>query len=186
VSAIHLVLPADGGPKVRRKHFLQTLGLAVAGAFFATRASDAQTPLPPASGPAPQRGPQIQADLIKRFVIAGHAELNVCEAMLAERPALVNAVWDWGNGDFETALGGAAHMGRRDIAEFLLSKNARLDVFAAATLGKLDVVKAAVAAYPSIVHVRGPHTIPLIMHAEKGGSTDVVEFLKPLVAATAG
>ena len=174
------VAPAQLG----RKRFLQTLGLATAGALFATRTTDAQTTTPAASpraAAAPDRGPQIPQDLIKRFVIAGHAQLDAVREMLREQPALVNGVWDWGSGDFETALGGASHMGRRDIAEFLLEKGARIDLFAAATLGKLDIIKAAVAAYPAIVHVRGPHTIPLIMHAEKGGATEVVEFLKPLV-----
>ena len=186
MSAINL--PVDpfsaAGAGFGRKRFLQTLGLATAGAFFATRAADAQTsPSPaPTAGAAPDRGPQIPADLIKRFVVAGHAQLNVVHEMLKEQPALVNAVWDWGSGDFETALGGASHMGKRDIAEFLLEKGARIDLFAAAMLGNLEIVKAAVAAYPNIVHVRGPHTIPLIMHAEKGGATEVVDFLKPLVA----
>ncbi|HEX8281569.1 MAG TPA: hypothetical protein VF551_09335 [Chthoniobacterales bacterium] len=172
-------------PQLGRKRFLQTLALTAAGAFFATRTSDAQNPVPPnaSSAAAPNRGPQIEPDLIKRFVTAAHAQLNVVQEMLAERPALINAVWDWGSGDFETALGGASHMGRRDIAEFLLEKGARLDLFAAAALGKLEIIKAAVAAYPSVVHVPGPHTIPLIMHAEKGGSMDVVEFLRPLVTA---
>ena len=189
MSAINLPVGpfSAAGATLGRKRFLQTLGLATAGAFFATRAVDAQTsPSPaPAPGAAPDRGPQIPADLIKRFVIAGHAQLNVVQEMLKEQPALVNAVWDWGGGDFETALGGASHMGKRDIAEFLLEKGARLDLFAAAMLGKLDIIKAAVAAYPQIVHVPGPHQIPLIMHAEKGSATEVVEFLKPLVAPAA-
>ena len=186
MSAIDLTTSPFGvGAELGRKRFLQTLGLAAAGALFATRAADAQTtpaPAPAAANTAPDRGPQIAPELIKRFVTAGHAQLNVVQEMLGEQPALVNAVWDWGGGDFETALGGASHMGRRDIAEFLLEKGARIDLFAAAALGKLDIIKAAVAAYPQIVHVRGPHTIPLIMHAEKGGSTEVVEFLKPLVS----
>ena len=73
-------------------------------------------------------------------------------------------------------------MGRRDIAEFLLEHNARMDIFAATMLGKLDIVKAAVAAFPGIVRVPGPHGIPLIVHAEKGGAAakDVLEFLRPL------
>ena len=167
-----------------RKRFLQTLGLATAGALFSMQKADAQTATasPAASSAAPDRGPQIAPDLIKRFVIAGHAQLDTVRDMLAEQPALINGVWDWGSGDFETALGGASHMGRRDIAEFLLEKGARIDLFAAAALGKLEIIKAAVAAYPQIVHVRGPHTIPLIVHAEKSGSTEVVEFLKPLVS----
>ena len=44
----------------------------------------------------------------------------------------MNASWDWGGGDWETGLGAAAHMGRRDIAELLLGRGARLDLFAAA------------------------------------------------------
>jgi hypothetical protein len=75
-------------------------------------------------------------------------------------------------------------MGRRDIAEFLLEHNARMDVFAATMLGKLDIVKAAVAAFPNIVNVPGPHKIPLLKHAEKGGENAkaVLEFLRPLVS----
>ncbi len=32
-------------------------------------------------------------------------------APVAAQPALLNAAWDWGGGDFETALAGAAHRG---------------------------------------------------------------------------
>ena len=108
--------------------------------------------------------------------------VNIDATVLAEEPKLINGTIDWGNGDFETALGGASHMGRRDIAEYLLEHNARLDIFAATMLGKLDIVKAAVAAFPNIVYVPGPHGIPLIVHAEKGGpaAKDVLEFLRPL------
>jgi hypothetical protein len=132
----------------------------------------------------PEHDPQIPSALVKQFVIAGHANLPVVKEMLAAEPALINATWDWGKGDFETALGGASHMGRRDIAEFLLQHNARLDIFAATMLGQLDIVKAAVAAFPNIVRVPGPHNIPLLAHAEKGGAqaVAVLEFLRPLVS----
>ena len=130
----------------------------------------------------PEHHPQFDRARVKRFVIAGHGNLAAVKAMLAEEPKLINGAIDWGNGDFETALGGASHMGRRDIAEFLLEHNARMDIFAATMLGKLDIVKAAVAAFPNIVRVPGPHGIPLIVHAEKGGpaAKDVLEFLRPL------
>jgi hypothetical protein len=130
----------------------------------------------------PEHHPQFDRARVKRFVIAGHGNLAAVKAMLAEEPNLINGAIDWGNGDFETALGGASHMGRRDIAEFLLEHNARMDIFAATMLGKLDIVKVAVSAFPNIVHVPGPHGIPLIVHAEKGGSVakDVFEFLRPL------
>ena len=139
----------------------------------------AQSPSPAPN--VPDRGPQIDSALVKEFVIAGHANLDKVKEMLAAQPALINGTWDWGGGDFETALGGASHMGRADIAEFLLTNNARLDLFAAAMLGKIEIVRAAVAAFPAIVSVPGPHKIPLIAHAEKGGSAAVVEFLRPLV-----
>ena len=130
----------------------------------------------------PEHHPQFDRARVKRFVIAGHVNLPAVKAMLTEEPSLINGAIDWGNGDFETALGGASHMGRRDIAEYLLEHNARMDIFAATMLGKLDIVSAAIAAFPNIMHVPGPHGIPLIVHAEKGGpaAETVLEFLRPL------
>jgi len=132
----------------------------------------------------PEHHPQLDRARVKRFVIAGHGNLPAVKAMLAEQPNLINGAIDWGNGDFETALGGASHMGRRDIAEYLLEHNARMDIFAATMLGRLDIVSATVAAFPNIVQVPGPHGIPLIAHAEKGGpaAQAVLEFLRPLAS----
>ena len=170
-----------------RKRFLRYGLLAAATAFGGTRLF-AQSPAPansPGAAPViPDRGPPIESDLVKQFVIAGHGQLDKVKEMLAAQPALINATWDWGGGDFETALGGASHMGRADIARFLLENNARMDLFAAAMLGRLDIIKAAAAAFPNIVRVPGPHKIPLIAHAEKGGADArvVVEFLKSLAS----
>ena len=185
------------GP-LSRKQFLVSGGLAIAGAL-AGRGLIAQpgtaVPLPSASGSPqsadnvpdfPEHDPQFDRARVKRFVIAGHFNLPAVKKMLSEDPTLINGAIDWGNGDFETALGGASHMGRRDIAEFLLEHNARMDVFAATMLGHLEIVKAAVTAFPNIVHVPGPHKIPLIAHAQKGGAqaVAVLEFLKPLVGTS--
>ena len=93
---------------------------------------------------------------MKQFVGAGHGQLDKVKEMLAAQPALINATWDWGGGDFETALGGASHMGRADIARFLLENNARMDLFAAAMLGRLDIIKAAAAAFPKHCARAGP------------------------------
>jgi hypothetical protein len=170
---------------VSRKKFLRYGLMMTAAAFGGTRLF-AQTPAPSVSpgGPpvVPDRGPQIESGLVKQFVIAGHSNLEKVKEMLATQPALINATWDWGGGDFETALGGASHMGRPDIARFLLENNARLDLFAAAMLGQLDIIKAAAAAFPNILRVPGPHKIPLIAHAEKGGAEAraVLEFLRGL------
>jgi hypothetical protein len=176
-----------------RKKFLLGGSVAAVGALLGRGMLHGQpaaevTPAPSASGEKvpdfPEHDPQIDRARVKRFVIAAHFNLAAVKEMLAAEPILINATWEWGNGDFETALGGASHMGRRDIAEFLLEHNARLDVFAATMLGKLDIVRAAVAAFPNIVRVPGPHKIPLIAHAEKGGpaAMAVLDFLRPLVS----
>jgi hypothetical protein len=180
-----------------RKHFLLGGGAAVVGLFCGRGLLQAQPGSSP-SGPGssatpesadnvpdfPEHHPQFDRARVKRFVIAGHANLSAVKAMLAEEPNLINGAIDWGNGDFETALGGASHMGRRDIAEYLLEHNARMDIFAATMLGQIDIVKAAVAAFPNIVNVPGPHGIPLIVHAEKGGAAAqaLLEFLRPLAS----
>lgn len=178
-----------------RKKFLLTGGIAAvasllprSGAVAQTSPAGASSSPQNSSGPVdlakfPERGPQMEPSHVKQFVIAGHGNLALVKEMLAAEPGLINGAWDWGNGDFETALGGASHMGRREIAEFLLEHNARMDVFAAAMLGRLEIVKAAVAAFPGIVKVPGPHKIPLIAHAEKGGESAVavLDFLRPLV-----
>jgi hypothetical protein len=115
------------------------------------------------------KGPPLEGPLVKEFVGAAHADLDKTKAMLADKPFLIRSTWDWGGGDFETALGGAAHMGRHDIAEFLIASGAPMDIFAAAMLGRLEIVRAACEAFPNTVHVLGPHKIPLVEHARKGG-----------------
>jgi hypothetical protein len=128
------------------------------------------------------RKPALESDLVQEFVGVAHTDLNRVKELLEREPNLVNATWDWGGGDFETALGAAAHMGAKDIANYLLEHGARLDIFAAAMLGKLEIVKAALKEYPNAKDVLGPHDIPLIVHAEKGGddAKEVLEYLKSL------
>jgi len=111
----------------------------------------------------------LDAELVNEFVLRAHGDFGVVKQLLEQEPALLNAAWDWGGGDWETALGAASHVGRRDIAEYLLDKGARMDVFAAAMLGETEVVRAMLEAQPALRESRGPHGIPLIAHAETGG-----------------
>ncbi len=121
----------------------------------------------------------LDSDLVREFVANAHGDLDAVGEALDVHPTLANACWDWGGGDWETALGAASHMGRRDIAELLLAHGARLDVFAAAMLGELEVVRAVLAAHPETLHALGPHGIPLRAHAEAGGeqARPVLELL---------
>ncbi|MGH2544519.1 MAG: ankyrin repeat domain-containing protein [Ardenticatenaceae bacterium] len=124
----------------------------------------------------------IRSELVHEFVAKAHGDFARVQELLEIEPGLINAAWDWGSGDWETALGAAAHMGRRDIALYLLDRGARLDLFAAAMLGRLEVVQAALDAFPAAYDTPGPHGIPLLAHARVGGeeAIAVVEFLQAL------
>jgi len=126
--------------------------------------------------------PALEATLVQEFVVKSHADLKRVKELLAQEPALINATWDWGGGDWETGLGAASHMGRSDIANFLLENGARLDLFAATMLGKLEIVRAALETYPEAINIPGPHGIPLIAHAQAGGNDaiQVYDYLKSL------
>jgi hypothetical protein len=127
-----------------------------------------------------EKKPALEMTLVQDFVGKAHADLDGVKELLGREPALINSAWDWGGGDWETGLGAAAHMGRRDIAAYLLEHGARLDLFAAAMLGNLEIVKATLETYPDALDTPGPHGIPLLAHAQAGGNeaTQVYEYLK--------
>jgi hypothetical protein len=62
---------------------------------------------------------------------------------------------------------------------------ARFDIFVAAMLGKLDIVRALLTTWPALLNSKGPHGIPLMRHAIAGGepAREVAEYLKSLGAA---
>ena len=113
---------------------------------------------------------------VQEFVGNAHGDLEAVRAALEADATLANAAWDWGDGDWETGLGAAAHMGRHDIAELLLAHGARMDVFAAAMLDEVEIVRAMLACYPT--EPVGPHGIPLRKHAEVGGARRVLALLE--------
>jgi ankyrin repeat protein len=115
--------------------------------------------------------------VVGEFVGRSHADLARVSELLSAYPTLIHSAFDWGNGDWETALGAAAHSGRRDIVEFLLARGARLDIFSAAFLGRLSLVKAFLHENPATLHQTGPHGISLLDHAKKGGDPEMVAFL---------
>ena len=119
----------------------------------------------------------LTAEQIREFVIAGHGNLDAVRALLAAEPRLLNAANAWGPGDTETAIQGAAHVGSREVAEFLLAQGAPLELPTAAMLGRREVVETQVAADPAAIHTRGAHGIPLLCHAAFSGDAALVAWL---------
>ena len=137
----------------------------------------------PAPGFKPSwKNPQVNRLLVQDFVIYAHSDLEMTKKLLEKEPALINSTMDWGGGDWETALGGASHMGRRDIVEFLLEKGHRIDLFCAAMLGQLDVIKAFLTLEPNLIDSKGPHGFSLHFHAQVGQkeAEPVLDYLQSI------
>lgn len=126
--------------------------------------------------------PQINRQMAQDFVIYAHSDLDKVKMLLEREPGLLNATIDWGGGDWETGLGGASHMGRRDIVEYLLSKGARPDIFCAAMLGQLEVIQSLLTFQPTLIDAKGPHGFSLHMHAQAGGdaSKKTLDYLQSI------
>jgi len=117
----------------------------------------------------PKEVPPLPLDLVKEFVIAGHMDLPKVQTMLAEQPNLVHCKYDWGNGDFEEAIEGAGHMGNKEIAQYLIDARSRVSLFVLTMLGKTELVKPVLEAYPKLIFANGPHGFTLLHHAKQGG-----------------
>jgi len=158
-----------------RRHFLTAATVAVP---FSSMAKAA-----PGDRAAPADSfPSHPAELVREVVTVAHFNLARVKELVDARPALARAAWDWGFGDWETALGAASHVGNRPIAEYLIEHGARPSLFSATMLGQLDVVKAFVAAQPGVQRIPGPHSIPLLAHAKAGGdrALPVLQYLESI------
>jgi hypothetical protein len=129
--------------------------------------------------------PAHPPELVREMVIVAHFDLQHVRELVEARPALARVAVDWGFGDWEDALGAASHMGNRAIALYLIEKGARPSIFSAVMLGQVEVVKSFVVAQPGIQKIRGPHSIPLLEHARKGGpqARPVLQYLQSLGGA---
>ena len=125
---------------------------------------------------------QLNRQMLQDFVIFAHSDLEMTKKLLDREPGLLNGAVDWGTGDFETALGGASHMGRRDIVTFLLERGARIDIFCAAMLGQLEVIKSFLTLQPTLIDANGPHGFSLHFHAQVGGdeAKPVLDYLQSI------
>jgi hypothetical protein len=185
---------------ISRRSFGATAAVAALGATAGTSEADDKpkvAPPEPSGGPieaaferdypAPGFKPSWKKSQLSRlfaqdFVIYAHSDLQMTKKLLEREPALLNATMDWGAGDWETGLGGASHMGRRDIVEFLLEKGARIDLFCATMMGMLEAVKTFLTCQPKLIDAKGPHGFTLHFHAQVGGkdSEKVLDYLQSI------
>ncbi len=151
----------------------------------APRQQGSSTASSSSSGPVGESFPTQDQDLVKEMVTVAHGNVARVKELVGRHQTLAKATYDWGFGDWESALGAAPHVGNREIAEFVLANGARPTLFSAAMLGQLDVVKAFVAASPNVQRIKGPHSITLLRHAMAGGvqAKPVLEYLTQLGGA---
>jgi hypothetical protein len=157
---------------MNRKHFLQNAALGTGGIIAAPYLLWGQNNKP--------KGDPLPAEKVKEFVVAGHNNLDKVKSLLQEFPTLLYATWDWGSGDFETALEGAGHVGTKEIANHLIGLGARTNLFVLTMLGKTQIVKAYLETYPQYMNARGPHGFTLLHHAQRGGeeAKELLEYLQ--------
>lgn len=117
------------------------------------------------------RYPAISDSIVSEVVGVSHFDLDRLKTLVDKRPELARAAWDWGFGDFETAIGAASHVGRKDIVEYLLQKGARPDLFTFAMLGDYETVKSMLTTLPVLQKTTGPHGITLLQHAKTGSAS---------------
>ena len=138
------------------------------------------------------RFPSTDQDVVREVVGAAHANFDRLKELVMARPELAKATYDWGFGDWESAIGASSHMGRKDMVEFLMEHGARPNIFTWAMLGKIEAVQSLIEASPGVQRIPGPHGITLLGHAqmrlrrnfvegqEKKIQEDLVSYLESL------
>ena len=154
---------------MNRKSFLASFGLA--GGMILTgdlTAKKEKNPMP------------LDSDLVREFVVAGHNDLNKVKKMVKEIPRIINCSWDWGGGDYETAMEGAGHTGNEEVVSYLIERGARPNIFTLAMMGEYELVKNWIGKYPELLTSWGPHGYSLLHHAQLAvkNADQLINFLR--------
>ena len=158
---------------MNRKKFLQATG-SISGLLFLPQFAKSQVIRQQATQLNKQQDPDpYKIETVKEFVVAGHGgkdgDLDKVKSLLHDYPNIVHATFDWGNGDFESAIDGAGHMGNKEIANYLIDAGSRVSLFVLTMLGKTELVKPILEVYPKLIFANGPHGLTMLHHAKKGG-----------------
>lgn len=152
--------------KLIKGSLLGIAGTSILGQLTASPIS--ATPQSILSGGPKDNYPALAYEEINQVVGASHGNFDRVKELVSKRPELAKASWDWRFGDFESALGAASHVGRRDIALYLMSNGARPNIFTYTMMGAYEAVRSMIEFSPGIQRNLGPHGISLLRHAKAG------------------
>ena len=127
---------------------------------------------------------KLSDTVVQEFVGQAHKDLAAVKKLHAKYPTLLNAAWDWGGGDFETALGAASHVGYMELINYLLESGAQMNFLTLCVLGKTEMVNQLLKQYPYLLNMKGPHGFTPLHHAIRGGENalEVKKLLEGLGA----
>lgn len=160
---------------MNRSEFLQKSIFSGAALVLPTLAINAQK----VEKPAP-----IKLEIVKEFVTVAHGNFARTQEMLENDHLLLHVSNDWGGGDYESAIEACGHTGNKEIANYLLARGARYNIYLACMLGHLDTVRNVLTFNPQLLNSKGPHGFTMLHHAQKGGDSSkaVEEYLVSLGA----
>jgi hypothetical protein len=164
---------------INRSQFLKQSIFGATGLILSPTLASSQNQAPNQEKPAP-----INLEIVKEFVGVSHGKFDRCKEMLESNHLLLHVSYDWGGGDYESGIEAAGHVGNKEIANYLLSKGARYNIYLACMLGHLDTVKQVLTFNPGLLNSKGPHGFTMLHHAQRGGteSAPVAAYLESLGA----
>lgn len=112
-------------------------------------------------------------EAINQCVLQAHASLGEVQARVEADRALATGKAEWDETPFEAA----SHMGRKDIAEYLLAHGASLDIYGAAMLGRETDVEQFLSDDPTLAASTGVHAIPILYFPAVAGQLSVARRL---------
>ncbi|MBV7327498.1 ankyrin repeat domain-containing protein [Chloroflexi bacterium TSY] len=126
-----------------------------------------------------QTNGSLSQELVDEFVNIAHGygpsgDFEQVREMVEKYPDLVHAVHSDGD---ETGLGAAAHMGERQIVQYLLDRGATLDIATAAMMGWREKVADFLVHDPTLATAKGAHGYALLYFVAQSGDTEMADLI---------
>lgn len=129
-----------------------------------------------AIGGEPYSRPEVDVpqSVIDEFGEVSHFDLDRVKTLVAEYPHVVHGNASWN----ELGVEAGAHMGRRDMTDFLLEKGAPISLPTTLMIRDATLARRLLEADPTRIRERGPHDFALMWYPGIGGaSIEMAELL---------